>query len=151
MRTAIPMLAAEIVAVAALGLHTGALAQQAPAAAVKAGPVPPTAADKPASREIVQVEINGAADYDPRRDDTASKTIIGQEEILKYGDTNVFDVLKRAPGVTVIGESIRMRGLGSGYTQVLVNGERPPPGFNLQTVAPEQIERIEVVLSLIHI
>ena len=54
MKTAIPMLAAEIVAVAALGLHTGALAQQAPAAAVKAGPVPPTAADKPASREIVQ-------------------------------------------------------------------------------------------------
>lgn len=142
MKTAIPMLAAEIVAVAALGLHTGALAQQAPAAAVKAGPV---LADKPASREIVQVEINGAADYDPRRDDTASKTIIGQEEILKYGDTNVFDVLKRAPGVTVIGESIRMRGLGSGYTQVLVNGERPPPGFNLQTVAPEQIEKIEVV------
>ena len=139
------MLAAEIVAVAVLGLHTGALAQQAPAAAVKAAPVPPTAADKPASREIVQVEINGAADYDPRRDDTASKTIIGQEEILKYGDTNVFDVLKRAPGVTVIGESIRMRGLGNGYTQVLVNGERPPPGFNLQTVAPEQIEKIEVV------
>lgn len=55
MRTAIPMLAAEIVAVAALGLHTGALAQQAPVAAVKAEPVPPKAADKPVSRDIVQV------------------------------------------------------------------------------------------------
>ncbi len=139
MKTAIPLLAAEIVAVAAFGLHGGALAQPAPAAAVKAEP------HKPSSKDIIEVEVNGATDYDPRRDDTASKTVIRQDEILKYGDTNVFDVLKRAPGVTVIGESIRMRGLGNGYTQVLVNGERPPPGFNLQTVAPEQIERIEVV------
>lgn len=139
MKTAIPLLAAEIVAVAAFGLHGAALAQPAPAAAVKAEP------SKPGSRDIIEVEVNGATDYDPRRDDTASKTVIRQDEILKYGDTNVFDVLKRAPGVTVIGESIRMRGLGNGYTQVLVNGERPPPGFNLQTVAPEQIERIELV------
>ena len=60
--------------------------------------------------------------------------MIGQQEILKYGDTNVFDVLKRAPGVTVVGESIRMRGLGNGGTQVLVNGE-PPPSFTLQSVS----------------
>ena len=120
MKTAIPLLAAEIVAVAAFGLHGGALAQPAPTAAVKAEP------HKPSSRDIIEVTVNGATDYDPRRDDTASKTVIRQDEILKYGDTNVFDVLKRAPGVTVIGESIRMRGLGNGYTQVLVNGERPP-------------------------
>ena len=60
--------------------------------------------------------------------------MIGQQEILKYGDTNVFDVLKRVPGMTVVGESIRMRGLGNGYTQVLVNGE-PPPGFTPQSVS----------------
>lgn len=62
-----------------------------------------------------------------------------------YGDTNVFDVLKRAPGVTIIGNSIRMRGLGNGYTQILVNGERPPPGFSMDTLTPDQIEKIEVV------
>jgi outer membrane receptor for ferrienterochelin and colicins len=95
---------------------------------------------------MAKVEIKGSAgDYDPRRDDTASKTIITSEEILKYGDTNVFDVLKRAPGVTVIGNSIRMRGLGGNYTQVLVNGERPPPGFSLDNLAPEQIDKIEVI------
>ena len=106
---------------------------------------PPTSAESPAA-PITKVEIKGkAADYDPRRDDTASKTVITQEEILKYGDTNVFDVLKRAPGVTVIGNSIRMRGLGNGYTQVLVNGERPPPGFSMDALTPDQIERIEVV------
>jgi outer membrane receptor for ferrienterochelin and colicins len=95
---------------------------------------------------IARVEVKAKADdYDPRRDDTASKTVMTQEEILKYGDTNVYDVLKRAPGVTVVGNSIRMRGLGNGYTQILVNGERPPPGFSLDTVPPDQIERIEII------
>ncbi|TFW27327.1 TonB-dependent receptor plug domain-containing protein [Massilia horti] len=92
------------------------------------------------------VEVKGSAnDYDPRRDDTASKTVMNAEEIRKYGDTNVFDVLKRAPGVTVTGNSIRMRGLGGGYTQILVNGDRPPPGFSLDNLSPDQIERIEIV------
>jgi len=119
---------------ALLGLSAAALAQQ-------------QSKEPPMKAEPMQkVEIKGAAeDYDPRRDDTASKTVINHEEIIKYGDTNVYDVLKRAPGVTVIGDSIRMRGLGNGYTQVLVNGERQPPGFQLSTLPPEQIERIEVM------
>ncbi|UUZ49236.1 TonB-dependent receptor plug domain-containing protein [Massilia sp. B-10] len=79
--------------------------------------------------KMEKVEITAAADgYDARREDTASKIVVGHEEIVKYGDTSVLDVLKRLPGVTVSGASgrgeIRMRGLGSGYTQVLVNGER---------------------------
>lgn len=124
-----------------------ALAQQGDTrnqAATRADAAPAKPAVKPG--EIAKVEVKGSAqDYDPRRDDTASKTVMRHEEIVKYGDTNVFDVLKRAPGVTVIGNSIRMRGLGSGYTQILVNGERPPPGFSMDALAPEQIEKIEVV------
>ena len=96
-----------------------------------------------------KVEVNSS--YDPRRDDTASKMIVSSEEILKYGDTSVTDVLKRLPGITVTGAAgrqggeIRMRGLGSGYTQILLNGERAPAGFSLDSVAPEMIERIEVL------
>lgn len=108
----------------------------------------PVITSKPVTEkgEMTKVEIKGSAqDYDPRRDDTASKTVLNRDEILKYGDTNVFDVLKRAPGVTVIGNSIRMRGLGNGYTQILVNGERPPPGFSMDALAPDQIEKIEVI------
>ena len=97
---------------------------------------------------VTKVEINGKGEaYDPRRDDTASKTVITSAEIMKYGDTNVFDVLKRAPGVTVIGNTVRMRGLGAGYTQVLVNGEAPPPGFSMDALTPDQIERVEVIRS----
>lgn len=114
-----------------------------------------TAVEQPVRKEkedaarkdaIQTVEVKGAASsYDPRRDDTASKTVLNAEEIRKYGDDNIFDVLKRAPGVTVTGKTLRMRGLGAGYTQILVNGDRPPPGFSLDALTPDQIERIEIV------
>ncbi|NML60902.1 TonB-dependent receptor [Massilia sp. RP-1-19] len=99
-----------------------------------------------AEEKIQQVEVKGSSDaYNPRRDDTASKIVVNNAEIIKYGDTNVLDVLKRLPGVTVSGGAVRMRGLGAGYTQFLVNGERPPSGFSLESLAPDAIERIEVM------
>jgi outer membrane receptor protein involved in Fe transport len=106
---------------------------------------------EPDDSKIQKVEVRGAADaYDPRRDDTASKIVVNHDEIVKYGDTNVLDVLKRVPGVTVSGGNgrggeIRMRGLGSGYTQVLINGERAPAGFSIDSLSPDSIEKIEVL------
>ncbi|MGH8853782.1 MAG: TonB-dependent receptor plug domain-containing protein [Telluria sp.] len=100
---------------------------------------------------VQQVEVKGtAASYDPRRDDTAARIVLGREEIARYGDTSVADIFKRIPGVTVTAGSgrsteVRMRGLGSGYTQILVNGERTPAGFALDTLTPDLIERIEVL------
>ncbi|TWI70077.1 outer membrane receptor for ferrienterochelin and colicin [Pseudoduganella lurida] len=124
-----------------LATGSAALAQQQG----KDAPVKAQPAEETAAKAIQQVEIKAQVEeYDPRRDDTASKTVLTNAEIMKYGDTNVFDVLKRAPGVTVVGNSIRMRGLGN-YTQILVNGERPPPGFSLDNLPPEQIEKIEVI------
>ena len=98
---------------------------------------------------IQQVEVKGAG-YDARRDDTAARIVVNRDEVVRYGDSNVADVLKRIPGVTVTtgaGRStqIRMRGLGGGYTQILVNGERTPSGFALDTLSPDMIERIEVL------
>jgi outer membrane receptor for ferrienterochelin and colicins len=125
---------------------SAALAQTVTTA--EAAPDKPADKGAPAKKEakITSVEVKGAAsDYDPRRDDTASKTVLNAEEIRKYGDDNIYDVLKRAPGVTVTGKTLRMRGLGAGYTQILVNGDRPPPGFNLDTLTPDQIERIEII------
>jgi len=119
----------------AAALSPSAFAQQAePAAPVK----------------IEKVEVRAAADsYDARREDTASKIVVGHDEIVKYGDTSVLDVFKRLPGVTVSGSGrggeVRMRGLGSGYTQILVNGERAPAGFSMEALAPDAIERIEIM------
>lgn len=104
-----------------------------------------------AKEPIQKVEIKGAAaSYDARRNDTATKIVVSQEEILRNGDTTIGEVLKRLPGVTVggvqgRGGDIRMRGLGSGYTQILLNGEPSPPGFSLDSLSPDMIERIEIM------
>ena len=98
----------------------------------------------------VQVKADANA-YDARRDDTASRIVVSTEEIKRYGDTSVLDVFKRLPGITVAGGGgrgggeIRMRGLGSGYTQILLNGERAPAGFDIDQLSPDSIERIEIL------
>ena len=126
----------------AAALAQSSTVQSADAAALK----PIVKDDAPAKDKVQTVEVKGAtSSYDARRDDTASKTVLNADEIRKYGDDNIFDVLKRAPGVTVTGKTLRMRGLGAGYTQILVNGDRPPPGFSLDALTPDQIERIEIV------
>jgi outer membrane receptor for ferrienterochelin and colicins len=102
------------------------------------------------STPLPQVEIKGASTaYDARRDDTAMKIVVGRQDLERYGDSNVLDVFRRIPGVTVTttgrDTQVQMRGLGGGYTQVLVNGERMPAGYSLDALSPELIERIEVL------
>ncbi|WP_323144821.1 TonB-dependent receptor plug domain-containing protein [Massilia phyllosphaerae] len=100
------------------------------------------------AQNIRKVEIRANSEtYIARRDDTAAKIIVGQEEINKYGETNIVDVLKRVPGITVTGGEIQMRGLGAGYTQILVDGERTSAGFSLDSIPPSIIERVEILRS----
>ena len=106
----------------------------------------------PAATDLGQVEIRGTrnSDTEARQESTASKIVIGREEIEKQGNDNLGDVLKRLPGVTVQGTpgrggAIRMRGGGGGYTQILLDGERMPPGFSVDSLTPEQVERIEIL------
>lgn len=143
--------------------HGASLAQNAapaPAAAASA-PVRPPAANRPArpatpppATEPQRVEITGAQSSDPtvdeRRRAVAGRIVIGREELDRMGDASLGDVLKRLPGVTMggppgRGSGPRMRGMGGGYTQILIDGQRVPPGFSLDTIPPEQIERIEVM------
>ncbi|HEY8880180.1 MAG TPA: TonB-dependent receptor [Roseateles sp.] len=83
-------------------------------------------------------------DTDLRRREPVAKQLYGREELDKYGDTQLSDVLKRLPGINVSGGQLRMRGLGGAYTQILVNGEPAPPGFSLDNLNPAQVERLEV-------
>ena len=131
----------------------GALAQSAAPAPPVSRPTPaPDAAPVPAEAvRLERVEVTGtpASDVEQRRRSTAAKTVYGREEIDRYGDSTLGEVLKRLPGVTLQGApgrggSIRLRGLGNGYTQILLDGERVPPGFSLDTLTPEQVERIEI-------
>jgi len=105
-------------------------------------------ADTP--KPVPQVEVKGTSTgYDARREETAMKIVVGRQDLERYADSSVLDTLKRVPGITVTtnGRStqVQMRGLGGGYTQVLVNGERMQGGFSLDTLAPGLVERIEVM------
>jgi outer membrane receptor for ferrienterochelin and colicins len=147
----------KLLPIACLALLTGAAANASWAAGQPAAPeAAPTPAPAPAPADnavtLPQVTVTGGrvSDMDARRESTAGKQVYGREELDRNGDTNLGDVLKRLPGVTLGGRpgrggEIRMRGLGSGYTQVLLNGERPPAGFSMDSLSPDQVERVEVM------
>jgi iron complex outermembrane receptor protein len=111
----------------------------------------PDGKDTKDAPSLGRVEVIGSSsDTDQRRASTAAKIIIGKEDIERFGDSSVSEVLKRLPGVTTGGRpgrggDVRMRGMGGGYTQLLVNGERMPPGFSMDNLTPDQVERIEVM------
>jgi iron complex outermembrane receptor protein len=112
---------------------------------------PPAPATPPATTlERVEIRRTVPTDAAQRQQSTAAKTVVGREEIERMGDATVSEVLKRLPGVTLgggrpgRGGDVRMRGLGSGYTQILLNGERMPYGMALDSLTPDQVERIEI-------
>ena len=133
-----------------LGAALPASAQTSPAAPASSPAAARSASAPPARLQRVEITGGRGSDDEQRRQSTAAKIVIGRDEIEKYGDSSVGEILKRLPGVTIQGApgrggSIRMRGLGGGYTQILLDGERVPPGFSLDSLQPEQIERIEIL------
>lgn len=124
----------------------------APALAQPAQDKPAAAPAAQSNKQLETVVIEGArqTDTDARRYSTAGKMVFGREELDRAGNSTLGDVLKRLPGVTLSGApgrggDIRMRGLGGGYTLILINGEPAPRGFSIDDLAPEQVERIEVM------
>jgi iron complex outermembrane receptor protein len=145
-------------AIAALVTSPSLYAADAASPAEQAASAPGPAASaptraRPAADKPQQVEIKGTSPTDTqedRRQSTASRITFGREELDRMGDTSLGEVLKRLPGVTMggppgRGSAPRMRGMGGGYTQILIDGQRMPPGFSLDSIAPEQIERIEIM------
>ncbi|MEO5734697.1 MAG: TonB-dependent receptor [Rubrivivax sp.] len=121
------------------------------------GAIAPAAAQTPAAAEQAasapqRVEINATreSDTEQRRKATAAKIVIGREEIDKFGDATLGEVLRRLPGVTTPGAPgrggpPRMRGLGNGFTQLLIDGQPVARGFSMESLTPEQVERIEIL------
>ncbi len=108
-------------------------------------PAPPSDASR-----LDRVEVTGRRnETEDRRLSTAAKIVIGREEIEAFGDLSLSDVMKRLPSVTIGGRpgrggQIRMRGMGNGYTQILIDGERIPRGFSIDQLSPDLVERIEI-------
>jgi iron complex outermembrane receptor protein len=136
----------------ALALAASAAVAQTPPPADPPAPAPaPTPAPAPAApQQLDKVEVSGQpSDNAVRRNSTASKIVIGREDLLRFGDGNLADLMRRLPGVTPTGRpgrggGIAMRGMGGGFTQILVNGERMAPGFSIDQISPDQLERIEI-------
>ncbi|WP_457002989.1 TonB-dependent receptor plug domain-containing protein [Luteimonas sp. A501] len=125
------------------------------AAATDSAPRPSTVAalQAPAPEgvtDLQQVQVQGER-HDPRRDDTASRLVVGKDELVRHGDATLVDAIKRLPGVTVTTAapgstgSITLRGMGKGYTQVLVDGQAAPAGFDPGSLSPDMVERIEIL------
>jgi iron complex outermembrane receptor protein len=102
-----------------------------------------TAADATLPR--VEVVTPAESDDALRRRESIAKSVYGRDELDRHGDIDLADVLNRLPGVSMDSGSPRLRGLGGGYTQILVNGEPAPPGFSMESLAPGDVERIEVI------
>ncbi|MBQ0946377.1 TonB-dependent receptor [Ideonella sp. 4Y16] len=103
-----------------------------------------------ADSAVQQVQVTAAADdgLADQRSATTARVTVTQAELTKFGDTNLADSMRRVPGLEVVSRQgktdIRMRGLGNGYTQILINGDSAPPGFAIESLSPSLVERIEV-------
>ncbi len=134
---------------AALSLAALLAAPMAAHAQAADAPAAPASAP-PATLERVTIEGRRNDPTEMRRQSSASKIVIDRTEIEQFGDSSLGDVIRRLPGVTQGGRpgrggDLRMRGMGSGYTQILIDGERPPPGFTIEQISPDMVERIELL------
>ncbi len=125
----------------------------APPATPAEAPAPAETKAEPASRtnRVERVDVTGRnTETDERRNSSAAKIIITRQDIEQYGDSSLGDMMRRLPGVTSGGRPGRpgapqMRGMGGGFTQILIDGQRVPPGFSIEQLSPEQVERIEIL------
>ncbi|HHA2486293.1 TPA: TonB-dependent receptor plug domain-containing protein, partial [Stenotrophomonas maltophilia] len=112
--------------------------------------LPPTTPSPSNTTDLDAVHVQSER-YDARRDDTASRIVVDREALQRHGDTDLLEALKRLPGVSVSNGApgrpgtVSLRGLGTGYTQILLNGQRTPAGFSLDSLATDLIERIEIL------
>ncbi|WP_454832214.1 TonB-dependent receptor plug domain-containing protein [Pseudoxanthomonas wuyuanensis] len=117
----------------------------------------PAEQDREEVTELQSVVVTGEIQYRNRTETTAPELVYGQEFFAQFEPVSVGDQLRRVPGVAFtsdIGESDspQLRGLGQGYTQILVNG-RPIPGAGndrtvfVDRIPAEIIDRIEIVRS----
>lgn len=105
--------------------------------------------------DLKSVVVSGQILYRDRAETVAPELVYDREFFQKFEPVSVGDQLRRVPGVAFtsdIGESDspQMRGLGLGYTQVLVNG-RPIPGAGndrtvfVDRIPAEIVDRVEIV------
>lgn len=109
-------------------------------------------------KDLDAVVVQGEIAYRNRTDDTAPVLSYDLEYFQRFEPNTVGDMVKRLPGAAFIGsdigeyDGVQLRGLGGGYTQVLINGKQVPGAgddrsFWVDRIPAEMVDRIEILRS----
>ncbi len=117
------------------------------------------AAEPVDDQSMDEIVVTGIAASLNRSIDTKRKSLlvsdsIAAEDLGKFPDNNIADSLQRVPGVAIDraggeGRFVSIRGLGSDFTSVLINGrsaasENEDRAFSFDTLASELIRTVDV-------
>ncbi|MBP6797519.1 MAG: TonB-dependent receptor [Luteimonas sp.] len=109
-------------------------------------------------KELDAVVVQGEIAYRNRTDDIAPVLSYDLEYFQRFEPNTVGDMVKRLPGAAFVGsdimefDGVQLRGLGGGYTQVLINGKKVPGAgddrsFWIDRIPAEMVDRIEILRS----
>ena len=112
----------------------------------------------PDPRQLDAVVVQGEIAYRNRTPDTEPVLSYDLEYFQRFEPATVGDMVKRVPGAAFVGsdimeyDGVQLRGLGGGYTQVLVNGKKVPGAgddrsFWVDRIPADMVDRIEVLRS----
>lgn len=132
-----------------------------PPCAALAAPAPapgPAAAAAGEPKQLDAVVVQGEIAYRNRAPDIEPTLVYDLEYFQRFEPNTVGDMLKRVPGVGFVGSDImeydgaQLRGLGGGYTQVLINGKKVPGAgddrsFYVDRIPAEMVDHIEIKRS----
>lgn len=106
---------------------------------------------------LEEVIVTGEPAMRNRTEDVVPTLSYDLEYFQRFEPLTAGDALKRVPSVTFLSDvlesdGVRIRGLDSAYTQILINGERVPGAnldrsFFVDRIPAELIERVEVIRS----
>jgi len=118
---------------------------------------PVTAQQIADASQLEEVVITGKIIYRNRVETTEPALQYDLEYFQRFEPQTVGDMMKRVPSVAFLGDvleydGVRLRGLDSGYTQILINGEKVPGAgvdrsFFVDRIPAELIERVEILRS----
>lgn len=109
------------------------------------------------SQDVEQIQVVGTPVFRDRTATISPALAYGVEFFQQFEPTSVGDMLKRTPGISFssdVGEydAPQMRGLGAGYTQILINGRKVPSSGSdravfVDRIPAEMVKSIEIIRS----
>ncbi len=110
------------------------------------------------AKQLDRIVVQGEIAYRDRTSDIAPTLVYDLEYFQRFEPNTVGDMLKRVPGVGFVGADVmeydgaQLRGLGGGYTQVLINGKKVPGAgddrsFYVDRIPAEMVDHIEIKRS----